>query len=78
MGLSGSNIKIIGKVVVTGPMFIGSVNFSLLLLILGIGSFLVISPNILNFLLLCEIIWVSIYFYGISTGVASDSLLLFI
>ncbi len=59
-------------------MFVNSINFSLLFLALGIAGFLLISPNALNMLLMCEVVWVGIYFYGVNIGLGSDSLLVFI
>lgn len=55
-------------------MFSGALDFSLLLLIFSLGSLIILGLNILNFILLCEIIWINFYFYLILLGINNDSL----
>ena len=55
-------------------MFVSGADFSLVCLAIAFGAFLFLAPNILNTVLLCEIVWIGIYFYGISVGGVSDSL----
>ncbi len=59
-------------------MFSSVVDVALLMLALSFGGFLLVFPSILNLILLCELSWVSLYFYGTLSSSVSDSLLLLI
>ena len=56
-------------------MFSFSGDLGIIIIILIIGSFLISISSLLNFLLLCEVIWISIYFVCILYGSWADSLI---
>ncbi len=59
-------------------MFLDIINFSVVLVIGSLGAFLVVAGNLLNIILLCEVVWICLYFYFVSVGSDSDALLIFI
>lgn len=56
-------------------MFSFSGDLGFIILVIVLGSFLVSVNSLLNFFLLCEIIWIGLYFICIIYGSWGDSLL---
>ena len=53
-----------------------SLEWIFLIFLIGLGGFLFISPNLLNFILLSEITWISLYTLAILSGTYLDAALL--
>ena len=57
-------------------MFSASGDLGFLIILFALSGFLICVNNILNYILLCEVIWIGLYFICVIYGSWADSLLL--